>query len=81
MAGTSPLTASAIPRIVRLVSLFEVIPVEHKRLQGSTYTYVTYCKNINTVAMLTGDALLRHFRKGMYHDGIGGSTLLSLMYS
>ena len=26
-------------------------------------------KNINTVAMLTGDALLRHFRKGMYHSG------------
>ena len=26
-------------------------------------------KNINTVAMLTGDALLRHFRKGMYHGG------------
>ena len=29
-------------------------------------------KNINTVAMLMGDALLRHFRKGMYHGGIGG---------
>ena len=26
-------------------------------------------KNINTVGMLTGDALLRHFRKGMYHGG------------
>ena len=26
-------------------------------------------KNINTVAMLTGDALLWHFRKGMYHGG------------
>ena len=29
----------------------------------------TLCKNINTVAMLTLDALLRHFRKGMYHGG------------
>ena len=38
-------------------------------------------KNINTVAMLTGDALLHHFRKGMYHGGIGSCTLLSLMYS
>ena len=26
-------------------------------------------KNFNTVAMLTGDELLRHFRKGMYHGG------------
>ena len=25
---------------------------------------------INVVAMPTGDALLRHFRKGMYHGGI-----------
>ena len=39
------------------------------------------CKNINTVATLTGDTLLRHFRKGMYHGGIGSCTLLSLMYS
>ena len=31
--------------------------------------------------MLTGDALLRHYRKGMYHVGIGSYTLLSLMYS
>ena len=38
-------------------------------------------QNINTVAMLTSDALLRHFSKGMYHAGIGGCTLLSLMYS
>ena len=40
-------------------------------------------KNINTAAMLllTGDALLRHFRKGMYHGGIGSCALLSLMYS
>ena len=26
-------------------------------------------QNINTVAMLTSDALLRHFSKGMYHAG------------
>ena len=26
-------------------------------------------KNIDTVAMLTHDALLRHFRKVMYHGG------------
>ena len=39
------------------------------------------CKNINTVAMMTGDALLRHSTKGMYHGGIGSCTLLSLMYS
>ena len=33
-------------------------------------------------AMLMGDALLcHHFRKGMYHGGIGSCTLLSLMYS
>ena len=38
-------------------------------------------KNINAVAMLMGDALLRHFRKGMYQSGIGDCTLLSLMYS
>ena len=38
-------------------------------------------KNINTVAMLIGDALLRHVRKEMYHGRIGSSTLLSLMYS
>ena len=38
-------------------------------------------KNINAVAMLTGNVLLRHFRKGMYHGGIGSCTLLSLMYS
>ena len=29
----------------------------------------TLRKNINTVAMLMGDALLRHFRKRMYHGG------------
>ena len=34
-------------------------------------------KNINAVAMLTGDALLRHFRKGMYHGGIG--TLITIL--
>ena len=39
------------------------------------------CKNINTFAMLTDDALLCHFRKGMYHKGIGSCALLSLMYS
>ena len=38
-------------------------------------------KSINMVAMLTGDALLHHFRKGMYHSRIGSCTLLSLMYS
>ena len=38
-------------------------------------------KNINTVAMLTSDTLLHHFRTGMYHSGIGSCTLLSLMYS
>ena len=38
-------------------------------------------KNINAVAMLMGDALLRHFRKGMYYGRIGSCTLLSLMYS
>ena len=37
-------------------------------------------KTINTVAMLMHD-VLRHFRKGMYHGGIGSCTLLSLMYS
>ena len=31
--------------------------------------------------MLPGDVLLRHFRKWMYHGGIGSCTLLSLMYS
>ena len=65
MAGTSPLTASAIFRIVRLVNLFEVIPVE----QMSSEVPCTLHKNINTVAMLMGDALLHHFRKGMYHCG------------
>ena len=29
----------------------------------------TLHKNINTVAMLMRDALLRHFRKQMYHGG------------
>ena len=38
------------------------------------------CMNIKMVAMLTCDALLHHFRKGMYHRGIGGCTHLSLMY-
>ena len=38
-------------------------------------------KNIITVAMLTGDALLRHFRKGRTTAGIGSCTLSSLMYS
>ena len=38
-------------------------------------------ENINVVAMLKGDALLRHFRKKMYHSRIGSCTLLSLMYS
>ena len=38
-------------------------------------------KNINTVAMLTHDLLLRHFREGMYNGRIGGCALLSLMYS
>ena len=31
---------------------------------------------INTVAMLMRDGLLCHFRKRMYHEGIGGCTLL-----
>ena len=38
-------------------------------------------KNSNTVAMLTGDVSLRHFRKGMYHCRIGSCALLSLLYS
>ena len=38
-------------------------------------------KNNNAVAMLTGNMLLRHFGKGLYHGGIGSCTLLSLMYS
>ena len=33
-------------------------------------------KNINT-----HDVLLRHFRNGIYHEGIGGCALLYLMYS
>ena len=37
-------------------------------------------KNINAVALLTGDALLRHYRKGMQHAGIGSCALLSFMY-
>ena len=41
----------------------------------------TLHKNINAVAMLTGDALLRHFREGIYHVAIGSCALLSLMYS
>ena len=32
-------------------------------------------KNINTVAMLTRDALLYHFRKRMFHRRIGSCTL------
>ena len=36
---------------------------------------------INTVDMLTRDTLLCHFRKRLYHGGIGGCALLSLMYS
>ena len=39
------------------------------------------CKNINTVAMLTCDALLHHFRRGCITAGIGRCTLLSLTYS
>ena len=31
--------------------------------------------------MLMRDALLCHFGKRMYHGGIGGCALLSLMYS
>ena len=38
-------------------------------------------KNVNAVALLTGDVLLRHFRKGIYHVAIGSCALLSLMYS
>ena len=38
-------------------------------------------KNINTVAMLMNDTLLRHFRTGMYHGGIGSCTLVFLVYS
>ena len=43
--------------------------------------FMHLCKNINTVAMPTRDALLRHFRKQMYHGRIGSCALLSLMYS
>ena len=38
----------------------------------NSVTIVVYCSsvnfaNINAVAMLMGDALLHHYRKGMYH--------------
>ena len=35
-------------------------------------------KNINTVAMLMDDALMRHFRKRMYH---GGNRWLHILIS
>ena len=37
VAGTSPLTASTKSSIAHLVSLFEVIPIEHKVFRGATY--------------------------------------------
>ena len=40
VAGTSPLIASTISYIAHLVSLFEVISVEHKRLQRFHVHYV-----------------------------------------
>ena len=66
VAGTSPLTASATSHITCFVNLFEVIPVEHKPLQRFDIRYV---RIISKVAMLTRDALLHHFREGMYHRG------------
>ena len=65
------MTASATSRIACFVSHFKVIPIEHKQFQKVRHTLR---KNINTLAMLTHDVLLRHFRKG-----IGSCTLLSLM--
>ena len=76
-SGQFPLTA-AIFCIVYFVSLFEVIPIAHERFHMS---HVILHKNMNMVAMLTCDVLLRHFRKQKFHGGIGGCTLLSLMYS
>ena len=37
--------------------------------QMSLRIFMHLHKNINTVAMLTRDALLRRFRNGMYHGG------------
>ena len=80
VAGTSPLTTSAITRVTHFISLFKVIPgIEHKRVHG--FHTPLLCKNINTVAMLTCDVLLHHFRKRMFLGGIGSCTLLSLVYS
>ena len=63
--GISPLTASVISRRAQTI-----LEVPH-----------TLCKNVITVAVLMCDALLRHFRRRMFHRGIGGCVLLSLLYS
>ena len=80
VAGTSPLIASAVYHIACFVSLFEVILISHNVFTGSIWTPLLG-KNNNMVVMLMCDALLRHFRKRMFHRGIVGCTLLSLMYS
>ena len=37
----------------------------------------SFHKNIDTVAMLTHDVLARHFRKSLFHGGIGSCTCIT----
>ena len=65
-------------RIARLVSLFEVIPVEHKRLQRFHVHYVRILIRLPCWRVTRYCVILE---KGCTTAGIGGCTLLSLMHS
>ena len=65
-------------RIARLVSLFKVIPVEHKCFQRFHVRYVRILIRLPCWRVTRYYVILE---KGCITAGIGGCTLLSLMYS